>query len=916
MNVPNRTLLAGLIVGLVTASFQSAPAEAAVTVQNLELVSVQSNPRGGDAEKHTYRLAINNEGTTLNDVKVYVSCRAKGTTIVDSVAEFGDIPENSVSISTGTFSLFQIPQIPFNPECLVYEVGFATTVKLSGRVTDRPLPDAVVIGIVTRPDSGRPIIESGRPIIETFTTTADADGNYELNVEAVTEEDFITLEAMGTGDDEGAVLTSSLGSVSTLQELGESGSIIVDNGDYGALNITHITTALDELVRRLNGGVPPTNDAELAALQAQVDGAELLLLATTIKTVIDNPNVVLPPGINTTLELIQQDPATVDAFTQQLQTDFPDEIEAPLLATADELQLGYSPEEIVGTLYAVQDSEVPLQGAGAYVFDFGVNGDGSVTSYFGTSPITWLLNASGDIEITLVPPLFLFESFPTCTYPGQINNQCRTEVFLEAIRIVRLADGIDVDQALILETRRTTYPDDPLPDEVVESAPSPNAVYLTFTDEGIIPVEPADIADTQIALYYFHGENDSAGLTSEELGADVLTFDANGSGVTQRRGFDFTWSIDALGAVDVEFSNGDSNRYLVFDTSDIGRALLIGSVAGGTLRAYTTDAIELDGNEFTEAMLQDRRYRAVFAIVDPTFSQLDTFDFLFQSGGTGCRITGFQGENFPRRMEWESTPENFMDSFLFLSPDSDIGYQRRAWQAIRVEPGILGDRYWVIEVPDFGNSIEDPNYVYADPATTPGRITAYEFVEDIGGQLDPCGLGISGALDTLFDSDNGGVGNMFDVTTFGNEIEVTGFDVNVNFPVGTDFEITVYTTPGGYDNGITSGLPGCTLFCVDVVAWIPETSGTGTSAGVNQPSFVPVSPFLLDAGTTTGVWISLARDGIIVDEFRYTNGSGVAEDANIEIDLGAGVGVGDTSTGLEPVFLDRIWNGTIYYNAL
>lgn len=908
-----RTLTAILVLGLIVAVHLPERAEAGATVEDRELVSKRRVGRG--IYEYSFRLTINNVGTTLNDVNVYVSCDAPGTTLVDDIAEFGDIAENAVSTSTGTFSLRQNRRIPFDPECLQFEIGFATTVRLSGTATDTVLSGATIIGTVIRPSSGRPIIESGRPIIESFSTTADADGNYELEVEAVTDDDFITLEAQGTGDQEGAVLTSSVGSVGALQELGTSGSIIVGSGDFGALNITHITTAQDELVRRLNGGVPPTTDAELAALQSQVDGAELLLLATTIKTVVDNPNVVLPPGINSTLELIQQDPELVEAFIEELQTTFPAEFETALTETADELQLGYTPDQVVGDLYVAQPSDIPLRSFGAYTFNFDANGNGSVTFFDGSSPITWLIDSAGDIDITLLDPPVIesFPFLPECsTNP---SGQCRALITTETIRLVRLADNLVTDQVLVLGTSRTTYPDDPLPDEVFEATPNTAGVFLAFGNDGIIPVEPADIVGNRIALHYFHADNAGILFFDPDYGADVLTFNADGSGATQRRGLDFTWSIDALGAVSVDFPNGDSNRYLLFDDSDIAQAVLVGSVAGEAAKALTTRVIDSDGApEFTDAMLEDRRYRGVFAIVDPEFNQLDVFDFLFQPGGTGCRITGFEGDNFPRRMEWQSTADNFMDSFLFISADPDSHYQRRAWQAIRVVPGILGDRYWVIELLDL-NSFLDPNYQYADPATTPGRINAYEFIEDIGGQFDPCGLGTSASLATTFASDNGAVGNMFDVTTLGNAIEVTAFDVNVEFAPGTDFDVTVYTTPDGFSNGVTAAIPGCLVDCVDVGAWTEVAAGTGTAAGVDQPSRVDVPPFVLDGGATTGIWITLSRDGSIVDEFRYTNGGGSVDNADLVITFGAGVSGPDATTGLESVFQSRVWNGTIYYNT-
>lgn len=255
-----------------------------------------------------------------------------------------------------------------------------------------------------------------------------------------------------------------------------------------------------------------------------------------------------------------------------------------------------------------------------------------------------------------------------------------------------------------------------------------------------------------------------------------------------------------------------------------------------------------------------------------------------------------------------------MDLFMFTSFRPNVASQRRSWQAVAVVPGEQGDRYWVIENLDFGNQTRDPNYEYADPLTTPGRMNSYEFVEDLTGQVDACGFGSATSLDTTFDSNNGGTGNMFDVATGGNTVEVTGLNVNVEYPVDTVFQVDVLVTPISYQNTITAA-PGCTFNCTfNAAAWVQVASGVGTSNGPDFPTFVEIGDFILDANSTTGVWVTLTRDGSVVDEFRYTNGTQSFEDNDITITTGAGVtgpfpGLGETLT------TDRIWNGTIFYNT-
>ena len=74
----------------------------------------------------TYRLSLINQGPGLDDVKVWVSCDNPGTTLVDDIVEFGNIEPDQVAVSTGTFSLRQNRRVPFDPACLIYEIGFNT----------------------------------------------------------------------------------------------------------------------------------------------------------------------------------------------------------------------------------------------------------------------------------------------------------------------------------------------------------------------------------------------------------------------------------------------------------------------------------------------------------------------------------------------------------------------------------------------------------------------------------------------------------------------------------------------------------------------------------------------------------------------------------------------------------------------
>jgi hypothetical protein len=304
----------------------------------------------------------------------------------------------------------------------------------------------------------------------------------------------------------------------------------------------------------------------------------------------------------------------------------------------------------------------------------------------------------------------------------------------------------------------------------------------------------------------------------------------------------------------------------------------------------------------------------VWAFSDP---DINVFDFLFLPDGTGCRIVDgpiYGGTPNLSRFEWVSTPDNRMDGIRKWLPDPSIEVARRSWEAATTIPGAIGDQYFVVENLEINSGLV-PGYIFDDPTVTPGRMNNYEFIEDITGIFDPCGLGGPTSATTLFAQNNGGTGNMFDVSVNDAAVEITGIDVNVEYAAGTMFTIEVYTVPGSYADTITAPAS-CTFNCsFDVGAFTLVASGVGTAAGVDQPTFVDIDDFELDRNTTTGFWVTLVRDGSVVDEFRYTNIPPASQNyvfPALTITVGAGV---TGQVGAEGIARNRAWNGTIYYNS-
>ncbi len=152
----------------------------------------------------------------------------------------------------------------------------------------------------------------------------------------------------------------------------------------------------------------------------------------------------------------------------------------------------------------------------------------------------------------------------------------------------------------------------------------------------------------------------------------------------------------------------------------------------------------------------------------------------------------------------------------------------------------------------------------------------------------------AGMITTTFNSNNGHTGNMFDLTTFSNDLLVTGLDVNLKNLIGSDVSIDVYIKPGSY-----------TGFESNASAWTLISSSFGISSGVNSPTFIDISDFYLKAAKSFGVYIT-TNDSTM----KYTDGDNVFENDDLQIVTGVGVG-GVFGTTFSP----RTWNGSIHYDV-
>ncbi|MGF1765645.1 PEP-CTERM sorting domain-containing protein [Aliivibrio kagoshimensis] len=149
-------------------------------------------------------------------------------------------------------------------------------------------------------------------------------------------------------------------------------------------------------------------------------------------------------------------------------------------------------------------------------------------------------------------------------------------------------------------------------------------------------------------------------------------------------------------------------------------------------------------------------------------------------------------------------------------------------------------------------------------------------------------------ITTTFNSNNGHTGNMFDLTTFSNDLLITGLDVNLENTIGSDVLIDVYIKTGSY-----------TGFENNASAWTLVSSSFGISSGTNNPTFIDISDFYLEAAKSFGVYITTDDSTM-----KYTNGANLFENDDLQVVTGIGIG-GLFGSAFNP----RTWNGSIHYDV-
>ncbi|MCB9881557.1 MAG: PKD domain-containing protein [Planctomycetes bacterium] len=198
------------------------------------------------------------------------------------------------------------------------------------------------------------------------------------------------------------------------------------------------------------------------------------------------------------------------------------------------------------------------------------------------------------------------------------------------------------------------------------------------------------------------------------------------------------------------------------------------------------------------------------------------------------------------------------------------------------------------------STLQNPTYTYNGSGSFSPSLTASSSCSsDTITKTDL--ISLEGRLTTLFASNNGGnVGGsiQFDLTVSTQALAFSGIETNFSATVGTGVGADIWVTAvGGTHVGNQTNQS----------LWTQVATGTGTSAGTDQPTRITfASPMTLQPGTYGVTIVAVGSAN------RYTNGTGANQtysNNDLALSLGTALNVPWTGTPFTP----RVWNGTWLY---
>ncbi|WP_417354894.1 Ig-like domain-containing protein [Gallaecimonas pentaromativorans] len=568
-------------------------------------------------------------------------------------------------------------------------------VTLSGQVVDDPIPGATVTAKLDG---------------NTFSAKADNQGNYQLLIKSLSNNDFVTLTATGDASQGmGAVkLVSLLGEMAGL--VGKAGEdAVLDADEDSATQVTNLSTAYYLLQKEAKGS-EPASDADIATYAPAISPEKMLEVAAVIKLILDDSNYSLPQGFSDVLAFTA-DIAAYNSFVTSLTAANPDDNALTQMVNtikADPaLAPKFSADTLPGSYYTLSSAIPGTLAEGADKLSFNADGTGQLVSNSGAAPFNWKVENGQLLTSFATPSTYL--QYNTSVY-GLLDSK-QVSLYIQAhgtdsIKVTRKITGLTI-QLLA----------DGSPNKVVAMDMTYNDLIGDFILDGqTINIDQFDqhwqyltaLVDAKATSLAFDAD-DIAGTwalptpyqptdlnsTPRPFNDDVLTLNADGTGYAKLADAAVSWTLDA-GKLNLHFADG---RYETVTLAAKADQLQAGAVelfdANQQLQGFDYDYIVKQSPDiaFTPAQLvvpENQYWVSLLSAWDSQcwhdgnydYSYCGDFGWEFFADGTGNNlyhdVDYDTGALTPVRQEstWQIAEDGSLD---FTRKISDSLTEQRQW---------------------------------------------------------------------------------------------------------------------------------------------------------------------------------------------------------------------------------------------
>ncbi|WP_066966742.1 hypothetical protein [Microbulbifer sp. Q7] len=484
------------------------------------------------------------------------------------------------------------------------------SVVIEGVVTDNPVANAQVV-----------IEVAG----QSFTTSADANGEYAISVAVDDSFSKEIVRAEATSQDAKLKLVSLMGDVDTLlSAAGEDGVLTRD--EHQPVVISNLTTALAAQVEQGEPGSVTTQE-QLVARTKMLNGSEVFQLGVLIKLVLDysdSPGVEMPQNIPDTYALAAdlESAAKLAADIELANVSVYQEAAAAIVADQNLVV------PVLADVSAIQDTfyftspilnAMPFDGQGSAVIgnrlSVASGGAGELSSGFGVSPLTWVATVQG-LEISGAE----FVARTDVDFDANLGASVEKQLVVQPKRINWLATSAEVDWLLITAETFSRYPNGEYP----ATAP------VSVTD-ALIAVREAGTADLEqtlqmgvalsIPLPALEGEitdpspenpDGYLDISSVQLifagnvetgGSVTVTRDSvSGTGVAASTQVSSAWTVDAAGHLQIADVLGHSLELVLLEGDNPQSPMVfVEANDGGEKSSTTGDAFLKEAPAWSDA---------------------------------------------------------------------------------------------------------------------------------------------------------------------------------------------------------------------------------------------------------------------------------------------------------------------------